>query len=119
MELSDASEKNPRIDPGTLRLVAQCLNHYATPGPYIYIYIYIYIYSYVFTGYTQKTGAVSKVNKTFISYLTRAQRTPSAAATVQVSHALLAVRFSCLLRGSGASFQDGVAAGKCLLFAPF
>jgi len=27
------------IDPGTFRLVAQCLNHYATPGP-IYIYIY-------------------------------------------------------------------------------
>jgi len=23
----------PGIDPGTLRLVAQCLNHYATPGP--------------------------------------------------------------------------------------
>ena len=23
----------PEIDPGTLRLVAQCLNHYATPGP--------------------------------------------------------------------------------------
>jgi hypothetical protein len=23
------------IDPGTLRLVAQCLNHYATPGPNI------------------------------------------------------------------------------------
>ena len=23
----------PRIDPGTVRLVAQCLNHYATPGP--------------------------------------------------------------------------------------
>jgi len=22
-----------RIDPGTVRLVAQCLNHYATPGP--------------------------------------------------------------------------------------
>ena len=36
MELSDAPEKNPQwpgIDPGTLRLVAQCLNHYATPGP--------------------------------------------------------------------------------------
>ena len=32
-------------------------------------------------------GAVSKVNKKFISHLTRAQRTPSAAATVQVSHA--------------------------------
>jgi hypothetical protein len=35
MELSDATEKAPAIpgiDPGTLRLVAQCLNHYATPG---------------------------------------------------------------------------------------
>ena len=45
------------------------------------------------TGYTQKNGAVSKVNKKFISHLARAQRTPSAAATVQVSHALPAVRF--------------------------
>ena len=29
-------EKSPvtlGIDPGTFRLVAQCLNHYATPGP--------------------------------------------------------------------------------------
>ena len=34
MDLSDASEKNrPGIDPGTFRLVAQRLNHYATPGP--------------------------------------------------------------------------------------
>jgi hypothetical protein len=34
MELSDAPEKNPQwIDPETLRLVAQYLNHYATPGP--------------------------------------------------------------------------------------
>ena len=37
MDLSDASEKistvtRPGIDHGTLRLVAQCLNHYATPG---------------------------------------------------------------------------------------
>jgi len=71
------------------------------------------------TGYTQKNGAVSKINKKFISYLTRAQRTPSAAANVQVSHALPAVRFSCLLRGRGASFQDGVASGKCFLCAPF
>ena len=70
-------------------------------------------------GYTQKNGAVSKVNKKFISHLTRAQRTPSAAATVQVSHALQAVRFSCLLRGCGASFQDGVVAGKGFLCAPF
>jgi hypothetical protein len=25
----------PGIDPGTVRLVAQCLNHYATPGPHL------------------------------------------------------------------------------------
>jgi hypothetical protein len=25
----------PEIDPGTVRLVSQCLNHYATPGPMI------------------------------------------------------------------------------------
>jgi len=54
------------------------------------------------TGYSQKNGVVSKVNKKSISHLTRAQRTPSAAATIQVSHALPAVRFSCLLRGRGA-----------------
>ena len=27
------------IDPGTVRLVAQCLNHYATPGPYVKIMV--------------------------------------------------------------------------------
>ena len=64
-------------------------------------------------------GTVLKVNKKFISQLTRAQRTPSAAATVQVSQALPAVRFSCLLRGRGTSLQDGVAAGKGFLCAPF
>ena len=72
-----------------------------------------------YTGYTQNNGAVSKVNKKFISHLTLAQPTLSAAATVHVSHALPAVRFSCLLRGRGASFQDGVAAGKGFLCAPF
>ena len=72
-----------------------------------------------YTVCLQKNGAVSKVNKKFISHLTRAQRTPSAAATVQVSHALPAVRFSCLLRGRGASLQDGVTAGKGFLCAPF
>ena len=72
-----------------------------------------------YTGHTQKNGAVSKVNKKFISHLTRTQPTPSVAATVQASHALPAVRFSCLLRGRGASFQDGVAAGKGFLCAPF
>jgi hypothetical protein len=35
-----------------------------------------------YTGYTQKNGAASKVNKKFIYHLTRAQLTPSAAATV-------------------------------------
>ena len=64
-------------------------------------------------------GAVSKVSKKFISHLTRAKRTPSAAAAVQASHALPAVRFSCLLRGLGVSFQDGAAAGKGFLCAPF
>jgi hypothetical protein len=34
------------------------------------------------TGYAQSNGAVSKVNKKFISYLIRAQRTPSAALTL-------------------------------------
>ena len=66
-----------------------------------------------------KNGAVSKINKKFISHLTRAKRTPSAAETVQVSHALPAVSFSCLMLGREASFQDGVAAGKGFLCAPF
>ena len=72
-----------------------------------------------YTECLQKNGAVSKINKKFISHLTRAKRTSSAAATVQVSHALRAVRFSCLMRSRGASFQDGVAAGKGFLCAPF
>ena len=66
-------------------------------------HIYIYIYTYIYTGYTQKNDAVSKVYKKFISHLTQSQRTPSAAATVQVSRALPAVRFSCLLRGRWAA----------------
>ena len=72
-----------------------------------------------YTVCLQMNGAVSEVNKKLISHLTRAQRTPSAAATVQVSHALPAVRFSCLLRGRGANFQDGATAGKGFLCAPF
>ena len=45
MELSDAPEKNSQwleIDSGTLRLVAQCLNHYATlinSAPFVLIFI--------------------------------------------------------------------------------
>ena len=44
-------------------------------------------------------GAVSKVNKKFISHLTRSKRTPLAAATVQVSHSLPAVRSFVLTAG--------------------
>jgi hypothetical protein len=29
----------PGIDPGTVRLVAQCLNHYAIPGPQLVIHL--------------------------------------------------------------------------------
>jgi hypothetical protein len=58
-----------------------------------------------YAGYTQKNGAVSKVKK-FISHLTRAQRTPSAAATVQVSHALITV-LQCVLPGSQDTHPHG------------
>jgi hypothetical protein len=68
-------------------------------------------------GHSQKNGAVSKVIKESISHPTRTQHTLSAAGTVQVSHSLPAVRFSCLLQGRGTSLQDGVAAGEgfCVL----
>jgi hypothetical protein len=49
--------------------------------------------SYGYRGHTQENGAVSKVGKKCISQPTPAQRTLSAAGTVQVSHALQAVRF--------------------------
>ena len=48
--------------------------------------------------------AVSKVNKKFISHLTRAKCTPSAAATVQVSHALPAVGSFVLTAGLRGQF---------------
>jgi hypothetical protein len=45
---SVASEKSPAtppgIDPETFRLVAQCLNHYATPGPRIIGTLLIYVF---------------------------------------------------------------------------
>ena len=49
-------------------------------------------------------SAVSKVNKKFISNLTRAKPTPLAAATVQVSHALPAVRSLVLTAGLWGQF---------------
>jgi len=52
----------PGIDPGTVRLVAQRLNHYATPGPpYIYIYIYIKEKAHLFFLYfIRHESSVSK-----------------------------------------------------------
>jgi hypothetical protein len=57
-------------------------------------YIFIYIDA-------QKNGAVSKVNKGYMSHPTRAQRTLSAAGTLRVSRALRAVRFSSLCGAAG------------------
>jgi len=61
---------------------------------------------FTYTGYTQKNGAVLKVNKKFISHLTRAQHTPSAAATVQVSPSLITV-FQCVHPGSHDTHPHG------------
>jgi hypothetical protein len=58
------------------------------------------------TGCTQKNGAVSKVNKKLISHLTRAQLTPSAAATVQVSHALITI-LQCVHSGAHDTHPHG------------
>jgi hypothetical protein len=60
----------------------------------------------LYTGYTQKNGAVSKVNKEFISHLTWAQHTPSAVATVQVSHALFTI-LQCVHPGSHDTHPHG------------
>ena len=55
------------IDHGTFRLVAQCLNHYATPSRFqslvtpintVYIYIYIHIYIQVSRRNGQNFGRV-------------------------------------------------------------
>jgi hypothetical protein len=66
--------------------------------PVFIAFVMIHARSYFFVvelkgnrEYTQKNGAVPKVNKRFISHLTRTQHTPFTAATVQVSHALPSV----------------------------
>jgi hypothetical protein len=79
--------------------------------------VHTYIHTYIHTGHTQKNGVVSKCNTKFISQPTRAQYTLSAARIIQVSHALTAVRFLCLLRAR--RLQNGVAVGEGYLFAPF
>ena len=86
------------------RLLALSLKNRSLVCTKILELLVIVLYSLLLTCNTvclQMNGAVSKVNKKFISHLTRAKSTPSAAVTVQVSHALPAVRFSCLLRGRG------------------
>ena len=51
-------------------------------------------------------GAVSKVNKKFISHLTLAQRTSSAAATVSVSRVLITI-LQCVHPGSHDTHTHG------------
>ena len=60
-------------------------------------------------------GAVSKVNKKFISHLTRAKRTPSAAATVQVSRVLPAVRSLVLTAGLVSKMASQKGKAFCVL----
>ena len=60
-------------------------------------------------------GAVSKGNKKFISHLTWAQRTPLAAATVQVSHALPTVRSLVLTAGSVSKMASQQEKAFCVL----
>ena len=62
------------------------------------------IHKNIYTGCLQMNGAVSKVNKKFISHLTRAKRTSLAAAIFQVSHALPAVRSLVLTAGLRGQF---------------
>ena len=60
-------------------------------------------------------GAVSKVNKKFISHLTQAKPTPSAAATVQVSHALPAVHSLMLTAGPVSKIAPQQEKAFCVL----
>ena len=77
----------------------------------------LFLSTAVNTGYTQKNVAVSKVNKKFISQLTRAQRTPSHQR--QLSKFLMRYQQFASHAYCGASYQDGVATGKGFLCAPF
>ena len=62
----------------------------------------------------QMNGAVSKVNKKFISHLTRAKPIPLAAATVQVSQALPAVPSLVLTAGPRGQFPRWCRSRKTL-----
>ena len=60
-------------------------------------------------------GAVSKINKIFISHLTWAKRTPLAAATVQVSHALPTVCSLMLTAGPVSKMASQQEKAFCVL----
>ena len=60
-------------------------------------------------------GAFSKVNKKFISHLTRAKRAPSASATVQVSHVLPAFRSLVLTAGPVSKMAPQQEKAFCVL----
>jgi hypothetical protein len=57
----------------------------------VFIFIDYNVLYIIYTGCLQKNGAVSKINKKFISHLTWAKHTPSAAATIQVFNALIII----------------------------
>ena len=58
------------------------------------------------TGCLQMYGAVSKVIEKFVSHLTRAKRTPLAAANVPVSYVLITV-LQCVHPGSHDTHPHG------------
>ncbi len=64
-------------------------------------------------------GAVSKVNKKFISQLTRANLHHQQRQLSKIHMRCQQFAFSCVLRGRGVGLQDGTAAGKGFLCAPF
>ena len=67
------------------------------------------------TVFLQMNGAGSKVSKKFISKLKRAKRTSSAAATVQVSHALPAVRSLVFTAGPVSKMASQQEKAFCVL----
>jgi hypothetical protein len=60
----------------------------------------------MFTGHTQKNGAVSIVHKELISHPTRPQHALAAAETVQVSHASITI-LQCMHLGSHDTHPHG------------
>ena len=65
---SVATEKSPTtplgIDPATLRLITQCLNHYATPGSRVELSPTITVYAY--DGLGGRGSAKKEVENTYI-----------------------------------------------------